>query len=243
MNFDQFKEVMRQTFEEWSKDYIPREAGALAFFTVFSFAPAMVIALALGSLVMNRNELQSEILTWVRDTINAQTASLLHNMLNSAADTQGNVTTIVSVIFLVVAGTTLFYHLRKVMNKIWNVENDNHGLVSNLRNRLVSLFFVVFLAVLMVIIIGLNLILPSFVSSRYSDISWSVPATQILGSAITFIIFSIIFAAAFKWLPSADIEWNDVRYGAILTGILFVLGQLVLYLYFQKVDRWQFSAT
>jgi membrane protein len=107
---------------------------------------------------------------------------------------------------------------------------------SNLRNRLVSLFFVIFLALLLIIIVGLNLILPSFVSSRYSDISWAVPATQILGSAITFIIFSIIFAAAFKWLPSADIAWSDVRYGAILTGILFVLGQLLLYLYFAKAD-------
>lgn len=234
MDFEKVKKLLKTTYDEWSEDHIQREAGSLAFFTIFSLAPTLVIALAVGGVIMERDDLKAALFEWISNSLSSQAANVLQGMLSSAAETDSGLATIVSVAFLLVSGTTLIYHLRKVMNKIWYDENNDLDIERTIKNRIVALGVAAVLGLLLVGMVAVDSILPSYLGNYFVQNTFGLSVAEIVSKLISFFAFTALFAAVFKWLPSVEIEWGDVILGAILTSILFIFGQILVDMYIDK---------
>jgi membrane protein len=228
-----FIEVLKQTFKEYSEDKISRHAAALAYFTIFSIAPVLVIIISVAGLVLGEQAVQNEIAGQIEGLVGAESAAMIQSMIASASDTgSSTLATIVGVAVLVFAATGLFVQLQDSLNTIWEIKSAPEGGITKfITKRIFSFTMILGIAFLLLVSLVISAALAAV--TRYfegllpgSDILWLV-----LNYVITFGVITLLFALIFKILPDAKIAWSDVWLGAAVTAFLFMIGQLAIGLY------------
>jgi membrane protein len=227
--------VFKQTFTEFNEDKVPRLGAALAYYTIFSIGPLLLIAIAMAGLFLGQEAAQGQISSTLGKFFGPQMATSLEEMVQAAAKPKsGRVATIVGVITLLIGASGVFGQLKDALNTIWNVEpKKTGGIMAFLSQRFLSMAMVLGIGFLLLI----SLVFDTVVSAMgpwLGRLIGGEAVLQVVQLLLSFLISTVLFAAIFRILPDLKIAWHDVWFGAVFTSLLFALGKWGLGLYLGK---------
>jgi membrane protein len=218
----------------WMEHKAPRLGAALAYYTAFSLAPLLVIAIAIVGLVFGRDAATGQISAQIESVVGADGAKAVETMVASAnKPASGIFATMVGVIMLLLGALGLFGQLQDALNTVWEVQpKPGRGLFTFFRERLLSLTMVLGTAFLLLVSLMVSAALAAL-GSLVGE--WGATILgQTLNIAVSLIVITILFAMIFRFLPDAKIAWRDVWFGAAFTTLLFTLGKFLIGLYLGK---------
>ena len=225
--------LLKEAFQEWQQDKASLLAAALAYYTVFSITPLLVIAVAIAGAVFGRDAAQGEILEQINGLVGQQGAQAIETALANADRPQlGSVASLISVVVLLIGASGVFAQLQEALNTVWNVKaKPNAGIWQFIRKRLLSFGMVLAIGFLLLVSLILSAMLSGISKLEISLLPGFTPLWQLLNFAISFGFISLLFALIYKYLPDVKIRWKDVAIGAIITALLFTLGKFLIGLY------------
>jgi membrane protein len=225
--------VVKQTFKEWSDDHAPRLGAALAYYTVFSIAPLLLIVVAIAGLVFGRDAAQDQIFSQLNGLVGDKGAEAIQGMLKAADKPYtGIISTIVGIAMLIFGATGVFVQLQDALNTIWEVKpKPGRGIWNMLRERLLSLAMVFVIGFLLLV----SLVVSAGLAAAGKFLEGAMPGgAEIwhgINFAISFAVIALLFTMMFKYLPDVKIAWRDVWLGGVLTALLFTIGKYALGMY------------
>lgn len=232
----QFVSLLRETVAEWQHDGAASIAASLAYYTIFSLSPLLiVIALFLG-LILDEATIQSSVIDSVRGAVGDSGAEMISEVIDNSQTSNSDVWGTVIWISVVVWGASgLFAQLQSALNKIWEVKPvPGRSPTVILKNRLFSF--------ILVVIVGLTLFITMLVNTWLNRmlLSTDVPTLAYIVRPVQFLVTmamtTVLIAAVFKILPDVIIHWRDLWAGAAFTAFLFYVGQFVVGQYLSRVD-------
>ena len=223
--------LLEETYEEWSKDNASQLGAALAFYTIFSLAPILIIVVAVVGIVLGKASVQTYILAELAKIIGqdngAYVMSVIQNRYQAAS---GLKATLIAVALILVGSTTVCVTLKNALNTMWGVDGRPSGLLNYIKERITSS--------LLILVAGAFLLLSMLVSSFISTISNFITIPFILFTTIDNIVsiclLTLLFSMLYKVLPDVKISWGDVWVGGAVTAALYTLGKFLLGLYLAR---------
>ena len=225
--------VLTRSLNSWIDHRGGSKGAALAFYTLFSMAPILVLAIAGAGYFFGAEAAQGEIMAQVEELVGRNGAQAIRALLAGAHNpASGLAATMVASVLLLVGATSVFVELKGSLDELWDVEPPKGlAIVAFLRTHLHSFGLVLVLSFLLLISLVLSAALAAL--ERYAGGIWSSSYTflSVLSSAIAFGVIACLFAVIFKVLPDARLSWRDVWIGAVFTAGLFSLGKFAIGLY------------
>lgn len=221
----------------WVDDYAPSMGAAIAYYTVFSLAPLLVIVIAIAGALFGREAVQGRIVDELSGLIGQEGAVLVEALVAAASDTdRGWVAGLVSAAVLLVGATTVFAELQSALDRIWHVPQQARpsGLWGLLRARLLSFGLILGVAFLMMVSLAVSTALAALGTWMGGLVAGWEAILQALNLVVSLAVFTGLFAMIYKLLPSTPIAWRDVGVGAFVTALLFEVGKLLIGLYIGK---------
>lgn len=233
----QFFQLAKCSFLAWSEDDASSMGAAIAFYTLFSIAPLLIIIIAAVGFIWGEDAVRGEVIRQLGGLVGSQGAESVQQLIRSAdRPMQGVTATIVSAFILLIGATRVFAELQSALDRIWKVPALEHtaGWWRMLRARLLSLGLVLGMSFLLLVSLAIGAALAAFgawISGLFPG--WEM-LLQALNTLASLAISTTLFAVIFKYMPQASIAWRDVWVGAIVTGVLFEIGKLLIGLYVGK---------
>jgi membrane protein len=227
--------LLKQTFAEFSQDKVPRLGAALAFYTIFSIAPLLLIGIAIAGLAFGREAAQGQIFTQLKNVLGPTAATAVQEMIRNAAKPKsGTIAAIVGVVTLILGASGVFGQLKDALNTIWDVKPKTGGIMAMIKERFFSAVMVLGVGFLLLVALIIDSIIA--VMGRYAQghLPGGEGVWQALQLAVSFGVVTVLFASIFRYVPDVRIEWRDVWLGAAFTSLLFVIGKFALALYLGK---------
>lgn len=215
------------------QDNALRLSAAIAYYSIFSLAPLLIIAVSVAGLVLGDDAVKGQLDTQLSSYVGPQAAAALQSMIQSAAKPQeGVIGTIVGFATMLLGASGVFGQLKDALNTIWEVKPvAGRGVVSYLRDRLLSFGMVLVIGFLLLSSLALSTALAALSKSVESWIGLPPFAGAILGMLVSAAVVTTLFAFIFRVLPDAEIEWRHVWLGSALTAVLFEIGKVGLSFY------------
>ncbi|WP_019567802.1 YihY/virulence factor BrkB family protein [Thioalkalivibrio sp. ALMg13-2] len=209
-------------------------AAALAFFTVFSIAPVIIVVVAIVGLVLGEQAARGELMAQLEEVLGPQAAEVVQTaVVNSQIEQSGIWPTLLGIVAIVVGATTVFAQMQQSLNQIWDVapRPSKNSLWIFFKARVLSLTIV--LAIGFVLMVSLLLSVAMHLVMNFADQWMPVPIWAMEGMEIfvSLVIVTLLFAAIFKVLPDVVLRWRDVLAGAFITAILFTVGRSLIAMY------------
>ncbi len=229
MKLSEAPNLLRAALIGWWNDRALSLGAAISFYTIFSLAPVLLIVVSVAGLIFGREAAQGAIVAEIGGLAGAEPAAAVEAMIAGASDVGASVlgTTIGIVTFFFLA-TGTFVELQDDLNIIWKVEPKTSGFMALLRTRLLSLALVLSIGFLLLI----SLVLDAGLTAATGYVERALPHSgaiiSTLNFALSLLMAILLFALIFKILPDADIAWREVATGAVITGVLFALGKLLI---------------
>ena len=229
--------LLKPTFKAWWRDNTFRMASSLAFYTIFSLAPILMIAVALAGILLKPEEAGEQIVRQIEMLTGSEGAAVARQVLSGASGLGRKPLAILGgVAAMIVSSTAVFASLQEALNEIWGVKaTPGTSLWKWLWDRFRSFgivlavgFLLIVSTVLSALIAGVQAVLTETVADM--AFLWGV-----LDSVTSFVIVSLLFAAIYRYLPDVQIRWRDVAVGAAITAILFTAGKWLIGLYLGHV--------
>ena len=231
--------LFKTTFTEWNNKDPFRQSAVIAYYAIFSMPGLLVLIISITGYFYGNDVASQHILAEVSSTMGAKTSEQIKEMLASASKSKSSVwASILGIVVLLVGATGVFVELQKTLNQIWQVKVvAKKGILPILKARLFSFGLILAIAFLLVISLVVSSVLAAMSNWITIDTSsFMVVVFKISNFILSLAIISILFALMFKILPDAKIKWKHVWLGAILTGVLFTLGETALAFYFGKTN-------
>lgn len=230
-------DLCKQAVASWSNDYAPSMGAALAYYTVFSIAPLLLIVISVAGLVFGQEAARGEIFAQLAGLMGEQGAAAVQGMLQAVnKPTEGIVATVIGVGLLVVGATTVFGELQDALDRIWRapMRDKSKGLFNLLRVRLLSFSMIMAIGFLLMVSLVASAALAAL-GKWWSPVfgAWAALA-QLVNFAFSFGMVTVIFAMIYKIMPRAKVQWRDVWIGAAATALLFTIGKHLIGLYIGK---------
>ena len=226
-----FFKVVKNMFSEFGDSDPIIYAGAIAFFTIFAMPAILVLIIMTSGNIFGEEAITGELSNQVQSLIGPDGAEQVENIVENARQSEsGFLATIISIVTLFVAATTVFSMLQKALNKIWQVKpNPKKEWLKMLKDRAVSFAIVISFGFLLAVTLTLDTFISAFAGFIEDKLlGLSIYLVWLINFAFSFGLLSLIFAAIFKILPDANIRWRDVWVGAIITALLFVGGKFLI---------------
>jgi membrane protein len=226
--------LFKETFSRWSADAAPRMAAALAYYTAFSMAPLLILAIAIAGLMLGHDAAQGKIVAQISDLVGQQSAIALQGMIQARQHpAKGIFASVIGIVALLAGATGVLSELKSALNTIWRTQE--HSDVKEIVKK-----NVLFLGMLLGIgfLLTVSLVASAAVAGVGKFLGGFLPAPELLLQAVNFVlsisVITVLFAAMYRFLPNTRVDWHDVWVGAIVTAFLFELGKLGLGLYLGK---------
>ncbi|MCH8552764.1 MAG: YihY/virulence factor BrkB family protein [Natronospirillum sp.] len=206
-------------------------AAALAFFTLFSIAPVMIVAVAVAGLILGEAAAEGRLLNQLTEMIGPEAAEFVETaVLNIQFDAGGWLPTLIGVIAILIGATTVFAQMQQSLNVVWDVvrKPTRSGLYILLKNRLLSLTIVLSIGFILLMSLFLSVVLQAVLSFADQWIPLNATAVFWLELAVSLSVMTLLFATIFKVLPEVRLLWSDVWLGALITALLFFLGRFLM---------------
>ena len=232
--------LIKDTARSWVDHKDARQGAAIAYYSVFSLGPVMVIAVAIAGFVFGRDAAQGQIEFQLTGLLGNAAAKAVDAMVVGASrPQQGLVATALGAGILLFTAVGVVVQLKDAFNTVWEVDAKKvSGLWQFVRTYLISIAAIISLGFLLLVSLVFTAALS--VVGKYVDAQFPETTLQISGSLISFVAVTFVFAMMFKWLPDVRVDWRDVWLGATITAALFELGKLLIGIY---IGRQAFDST
>lgn len=229
--------LLRDTVNNWIDDYAPSMGAAIAYYTVFSVAPLLLIVISVAGIVFGAEAAQGAVVAELQGFIGLEGARAVEDMLVAVSKPETSaLMTLVGFFTLLLGATTVFAELQSALDRIWRVPERQKasGLWGLLRARVLSFG--------MILGIGFLLIVSLLASAGLAALSraWSPllgegeALAHVIDLVVSLAVITTVFAMIYKIMPRADIRWPDVWLGALVTALLFTIGKFAIGLYIGK---------
>lgn len=229
--------LLKLAYQGWKEDNASRLSAALAYYTIFSLAPLIVIVIAITGLIWEADVVRTQILSQIQDLTGPEGAEFIANLItNTGSPSEDIVALIIGIITLLFGALGVFNELHTSLNLIWNVKVEKpKGFAQAIKLVIVDRF----LSFTMILGIGflllVSLVVTAGLSATQEAIGNAFPFSefimQIVNLAISIGVITVLFALMFKFLPDAEIAWRDVWIGGFVSALLFSLGKTLIGIY------------
>lgn len=238
MNLKSVIPLLKQTYTKWSEHQAPRLGASVAFYSLLSFAPLLVLIAAIAALVFDRTTAQNAMIDQARQMIGDRGADTVKSLLiNAQKPSSGIFASAVAFITLLFGASGVFSELRDALNTIWDAQpKDASGFLGMVKQKLFSFGMVLSVGFLLLVLLILSAGL-AFAGKFFGQmLPIPVPVFEVLNLLVSFAVITVLFALLYRYVPSRKIEWRDVWVGAIGTALLFTIGKFLLGLYLGKAS-------
>ena len=236
MGFHDLIPTLKTTFSNWNAHDAPRLGAALAFYTILSLSPLIILAITLAGVVFSRSAAQAQIVTEVRTMIGSDGAKAVQTMLaNTHRPSAGIISNALGLLSLLFGASGVFSELRSALNTIWEVQaGETSGIRGLLRERIFSFGMVLSIGFLLMV----SLILSTFLAAAGKFFGGLLPLSASVLSVFNFLVsffgIAALFALIFRFVPALKLPFRYVWPGAIATALFFTLGKTLIALYLGK---------
>lgn len=221
---------LKQLVQAWGSDRCTRKAAALAYYTVFSLAPLLVIVVAVASWFVPDQLVAANVTDQAKLLLGQSGAALVAQLLrNARAEHSAGLAALIATGVFLLGATSAFGELKASLDDIWNAPSSHNAFWAAVRSKLLSFVLVLSLALLLMASLVLNAALEVF--SSYFGARLGVNSAAFLHGASlagSFVLITTLFAAIYKLLPEVSLSWTDVAVGSLVTALLFMLGHVLL---------------
>jgi membrane protein len=225
--------ILRATWSEWSADRAPALAASLAYYTIFSAAPLLIVVISIAGLVFGREAVQQQLIGEIGALVGTDGARAIEELIaNASRPAESAIASLLGVLTLVVGASGVVWQLKDALNVVWDVAPDPQaGFVRLLRERLASLALLLAIGFLLLV----SLVVTAALAAAGRYFAGFLPGSESLWMVVNLLlslaVVTALFALMFKTLPDARIAWTDVWIGAAATALLFEVGKLLVGLY------------
>jgi membrane protein len=225
--------LFKRSLEDWNKHNATRMGAALAFYTIVSISPLVIVVLGIASLVFNKNAAEAQLLNEVQKLVGPQAKDSIHTILIHGRQSYSGVfSTVVGVVVLFLGASGVFQELRSGLNNIWDSEAKvKSGIWGMLQERVLSFGMVLSLGFVLMVSLLVSATLAAMTKYFSGLLPFSPMILEVVNFAVSIAGIAALFACILKYVPAAPVDWRDVRAGAIFTAILFTLGKWLLGIY------------
>ena len=229
--------LCRQAVDGWIDDRASSMGAAIAYYTMFSLAPLLLIAISVAGMVFGHAAASSEVLVQLRALIGDAGATAVQTMLESAHQpAKSSVATVVGGVLLLIGATTVFGELQDALDRIWRApaRDKTAGLLRLVRTRLLSFGMIMAIGFLLMTSLVMSAAIAALgkMATSWPE-GWELLANT-LNFSISYALVVLMFALIYKIMPRAQIAWRDVWVGSMITAMLFNIGKLLIGLYIGK---------
>ena len=231
-------ELLKQTWTEWNEDKAPRLGAAFAYYTVFSLAPLLTVAITIAGIFLGDEAARGEISKQISDpnglNLGPKVGEAIQGMIQGASRDKhaGLIASIASIVTLLLGSSALFAQLQDALNTIWEVApKPSGGIVQMLIQRLLSFSMVLVVGFLLLVSLLLSTAITAGGQMLGHYVTTPAWVLQTINYGASFFLITGLFALIFKILPDAEVKWHDVWIGAAITSLLFALGRYGLSIY------------
>jgi membrane protein len=241
LGWSEYVELAGSAYDGWFRDNIPRLGAALAFYTLLSLAPMLIVVIAIASLAYGPQAAEGRLVWEIQGLVGEQGASFIQSLLKSTrAPASGIAATALGLCVLCFGATAVFSELKEDLDTIWQVESGTRSnwrsFLALARGRLFSFAIVVSVGFLLLVSLVANAWLSAagrFFGNVLPTPEWIL---QLIYAIISFAGVALLFAALYKVLPDVALEWGDVALGATIASLLFSAGKVLIGLYLGKAS-------
>jgi len=230
-------EILKNSFHGFSDDRILKLSAALAYYTVFSLGPLLIVIVFLCSFFFGREAIEGTIYGQIQGFVGHDAALQLQQIIKSATiGGKTKIAAIIGIITLVIGATSMFAEMQESINMIWGLKvKPKSAWWLLIKNRLLSFGVIGSLGFLLLVSLGISGLIEALsnrLRNHFTDVT--IILFYIINLIINFGVISILFAVIFKVLPDAKIKWKDIMAGAIATAVLFMIGKFAISFYISK---------
>lgn len=231
--------LLKMTFYGWNDKDPFRQSAVIAYYAIFSIPGLLVLVISIAGYFFGNESVNKNIQEQISRTMGSETAIQISEILVKSTQSKSTFWgSIVGITILLVGSTAVFVELQKTLNLIWHVEViPQKGILTILKARLFSFGLILAIAFLLMVSLAVSTGLSSMGNwmRTYAN-GYMISIFNIFNFIFSLAVISILFALMFKILPDAKIKWKHVWLGAIVTGILFTIGQTILAYYFSTAN-------
>jgi membrane protein len=230
----QLAALARRAIAAWVDDYAPSMGAALAYYTLFSIAPLLLIVISIAGLVFGADAARGQIFAQLRELMGEEGAATVQSLLQSVnKPAQGVIATIVGAAVLLLGAMSVFGELQNSLDRIWRAppRADGAGLWSLVRSRLLSFGMILGIGFLLIVSLVASAAVAALGKFSAGFLGPWVAVAEALNFALTFAFVTAMFAMIYKLMPRVRIGWTDVWLGAAVTALLFAIGKSLIGLY------------
>ncbi|SFQ20187.1 YihY/virulence factor BrkB family protein [Parafilimonas terrae] len=240
LTFKGLWKILKDTGSDFTDCRITRMSAALAYYTIFSIAPVLILIISLSAIFFGRGAIEGSIYHEIKSFVGSDAALQIQELIKKATIKQGNwFASFASIIALVIGATSVFGEIQDSINLIWGLKaKPKRGWIKILLNRLLSFSIIASVSFILLVSLLINTILDIFLGalmpnliSLFPNIGLEAKLAYGINLFITFLIITLLFSIIFKVLPDAKIKWRDVLTGSITTALLFMLGKFAIGFY------------
>ena len=235
--FSHLPNLLKLSYQGWKEDKASRLSAALAYYTIFSLAPLLIIVIAITGLFWQQQAVHQQVMGQIQSLVGVDGAKFVSDLLTSASNPARGITaTILGIVTLIFGALGVFNELHNSLNTIWEVkEKETKGFFQSIKKIIVDRF----LSFTMILGIGFLLLVSLVISAGLSAVQTTIGNVfpfsefilQMINLVISIGVITLLFALIYKFLPDAKIAWRDVWLGAFMTAVFFSLGKLLIGVY------------
>jgi len=230
--------ILKASFKAFNEDNALKMSASLAYYTIFSMAPLLLILISAASIFYGRDAIQNKVFEELNGFLGNDAALKIQEILQKITLNDDSTSAIIiGVVTLFIGATGVFLEIQDSINQIWRVKaKPKKGWKKLIINRFLSFSMIItlgFLLIVSLIINGIILALSAKLSQYFPEIT--IVLVEIINAVVTFVVIAALFGIIFKYLPDVEISWKDIRVGAIFTALLFTLGRFIIGIYIEKV--------
>lgn len=226
--------VMRATVQIWLQSQSFIYAGALAFFTMFSIAPVVILAVHIIGLVLSTDAAMAQIMLQLEEALGADAAEAVAVAVEGSRMSEGGLAaTLIGVGALAFGATTVFAQMQRALNTIWQVtaKPSKNSILLMVRSRLMSLTVVLAIGFVLLVSMLMSVAIRAVMVFAQDWVPMPPTAVYLIEFAVSVLVVSLLFATIFKVLPDVYLRWRDAWPGAVLTALLFIFGRSLIAFY------------
>ncbi|MEO1298764.1 MAG: YihY/virulence factor BrkB family protein [Cyanobacteria bacterium J06636_16] len=227
--------VIKEAFQEWNNDNASRLAAALAYYTIFSIAPLLILIIAIAGLFFDSSAVREQMTGQIESLLGSSGAEFITIVLDNAnrpGESSGILASAISIGLLLFGATGVLAQLQTSLNIVWNVETrPDMGVMGFLHKRLLSFGMILGIGFLLLVSLVASSVVAGFANYFQNLFPGLDSLVQLANFLISFGMVTLLFAMIFRFMPDVKIAWGDVWFGAAVTAILFAIGKFAIGLY------------
>ncbi len=236
-----FKTIFFQAFNQWNKHNATRLGASLAFYSLLSLAPLMLVVVSIVGLVFGHSAAQQQIIGEVQSLVGPTAGKAMAAFLEGSQNTtHGVIATLLGLITLLFSASGVVIELRDALNLVWDVPAQNTTgmriLTAFIKDRLFSFAIVLGIGFLLIVSLVISTWIAAIGEFSASLFPGETALLHIGNMIVSFLVLTFLFAAIYKVMPDVHLEWRDVIFGGAVTSILFTVGKLLLGIYLGRAS-------